>query len=80
CWFPYTSTDPSSAPSCCFLSCQNPRPTLVLSLVQCEACLIVVHTHHLSNLRTTTSNITNCMPSCRPSFCDDHESDEQHKC
>ncbi|CAF3189583.1 unnamed protein product [Rotaria socialis] len=79
CWFPYTLTDPSSAPSCYFLSCQNPRPTLVLSLVQCESCLIVVHTHHLSNLRTTKSNITNCMPPCRPSFCDDHEPDEQHK-
>ncbi|CAF3337328.1 unnamed protein product [Rotaria sp. Silwood1] len=77
CWFPYSPTDPSSAPACSFLSCQNPKPTLVLSLVQCESCLIVVHTHHLSNLRTTKSNITHYMPSCRPSFCDDNDNDKK---
>ncbi|CAF2313531.1 unnamed protein product [Rotaria sp. Silwood2] len=79
CWFPYNPTDPSSAPACSFLSCQNPKPTLVLSLVQCESCLIVVHTHHLSNLRTTKSNITKYMPSCRPSFCDDNDNAGKNK-
>lgn len=79
CWFPYNPTDPSSAPACSFFSCQNPKPTLFLSLVQCESCLIVVHVHHLTNLRITKSNITNYLPSCRPSFYDDNENDEPIK-
>ncbi|CAF0894464.1 unnamed protein product [Rotaria sordida] len=79
CWFPYNPNDLSSAPACSFLSCQNRKPTLLLSLVQCESCLIVVHTHHLSNLQTTKTNITNYMPSCRPSFCDDNENDKENK-
>ena len=49
----------------------------MLSLIQCESCLIVIHTHHLSNSRTTT--LTNYMPQCRPSFSDDNESGEQNK-
>ncbi|CAF1186739.1 unnamed protein product [Adineta steineri] len=81
CWFPYHQTDPASSPACAFFSCKNPKPTLILSLVQCESCFIVVHNHHLLNLRTSTTTAaaaskTNFMPLCRPSFFDD---DEQNK-
>lgn len=79
CWFSYNPIDPSSAPACSFLACQNPKPTLILSLVQCETCLIVVHTHHLSSLQTKTSNTINYIPPCRPSFFGDNENDEDHK-
>lgn len=74
CWFPYNPTDPSSSLACSFFSCKNPKPTLILSLVQCESCLIVVHTHHLTNLQPT--NLINFIPSCRPSFSNLNENDQ----
>ena len=75
CWFPYTPNDPSSSQTCCFFSCQNPRPALILSLLQCESCLIVVHTHHLIDLQQTAAAtkpriLSHSMPACRPSFVD----------
>jgi hypothetical protein len=78
CWFPYNPTDPASSPACSFFSCKNPKPTLILSLVQCESCLIVVHTHHLTNIRPATI-LTNHMPLCRPTFFDHNENEEQNK-
>jgi hypothetical protein len=74
CWFPYIPADPSSSPTCSFITCKNPKPTLILSLIRCESCLIVVHTHHLSNLRT--SDLMNSIPACRPSFSETNESDK----
>ncbi|UJR25733.1 hypothetical protein I4U23_007084 [Adineta vaga] len=70
CWYPYIPTDLTSSPACSFFSCKNPKPSLLLALVQCESCFLIVHTHHLSNLSTIQTNL---MPSCRPSFFDDND-------
>jgi hypothetical protein len=48
----------------------------MLSLIQCESCLIVVHTHHLTNLRT--SELNNSIPPCRPSFSDINDNEQSN--
>ena len=73
CWFPYTPADPTSSPPCSFFSCKNPKPPILLALVQCESCFLIVHTHHLSNLSAVRNS---SMPACRPSF---HDEDEQDR-
>lgn len=78
CWFPFNTTDPSSTPACSFFACKNPKPTLVLALIRCESCLIVVHTHHLTNLRT--NDLINSIPACRASFSDVHENESNNQC
>ena len=77
CWFSFTPNDPSSCQPCSFYSCKNPKPSLVLSLLQCESCLTVVHTHHLADLQIAATPITQSMPSCRPSFTESNESNEE---
>lgn len=77
CWFPYYATDPSSTPACSFYSCKNPKPSLILAVVRCESCLLVVHTHHLTNQRT--SDLINSIPPCRASFSDLHENEHTNE-
>jgi hypothetical protein len=84
CWFPYAPNDPSSSllpPSlqtCSFVSCQNRRPALLLSLLQCESCLILVHTQHLIESQATSLSIAHSIPPCRPSFYETNSNNDKH--
>ncbi|CAF0846433.1 unnamed protein product [Rotaria sp. Silwood1] len=65
CWFPYKPNDLSTSQPCALFSCKDPKSYNLSEFVQCESCLLIVHTHHLVDLQIIT---TNTIPPCRPSF------------
>ena len=67
CWFPYKSQDITSSQACAFFSCKDPKSNHAIDFIQCESCLVIVHTYHLVDLPSTYTT-TNYIPPCRPSF------------
>ncbi|CAF1141214.1 unnamed protein product [Adineta steineri] len=67
CWFPLTANDSSIAHLCVYMSCTNSNLMNRSTLVRCETCALVVHSHHLNELQTAK---THFLPHCRPSFVD----------
>ncbi|CAF3419591.1 unnamed protein product [Rotaria socialis] len=65
CWFPYKLNDLSSSQPCSLVSCKDSKSNNLSEFVQCESCLLIVHTHHLIDSPMIISNI---IPACRPSF------------
>ncbi|CAF4841337.1 unnamed protein product [Rotaria sp. Silwood2] len=70
CWFPLTSNDSSTAPSCAYGSCAKWKQTGQSALLQCQSCNLIMYAHHLTN--SSTSN-NDSIQSCRPSFVDNTE-------
>ncbi|CAF3119080.1 unnamed protein product [Rotaria socialis] len=71
CWFSFTSTDASTAQSCIYATCPNLKSKHPLALLQCGSCDIVIHSHHLNNVKSTEVDL---LPICRPSFVENQKS------
>ncbi|CAF1094302.1 unnamed protein product [Rotaria magnacalcarata] len=65
CWFSYKLNDLSSSQPCALVSCKDSKSNNPSEFVQCESCLLIVHTHHLIDSSIIISKI---IPACRPSF------------
>ncbi|CAF4048699.1 unnamed protein product [Rotaria magnacalcarata] len=65
CWFSFTSTNASTAQSCIYATCSNIKSKHSLALLQCGSCGLVIHSHHLNNVKSTEVDL---LPICRPSF------------
>ncbi|CAF4292300.1 unnamed protein product [Rotaria sp. Silwood2] len=75
CWFPCTSSYPSTAQHCSYATCSNRNRTAQMPLLQCGSCGLVVHAHHLNDSHATEDNL---LPSCRPSFVDNPMLEESY--
>ncbi len=67
CWFPFTSNDPLTTQSCAYVSCTDRKSTCQSTLLHCESCALVVHSHHLND---SQANKASFLPYCRSSFID----------
>lgn len=71
CWFPVTSNDESIAQPCEYVSCTEQKS----AILQCGSCALIVHSHHLNDLKVTNAN---SIPPCRPSFSDNSSKYDEH--